>query len=147
MMPYPAANTTSRMPTKKWIQEHCKRSGPRLSTQTNNSGPSPMPARPTTHKPGILEQNGSPNRGTIIRDRFNFVSRFEDPALAPGVDDAVQIGRLRKKSQRHFENNRIDVSAGLRVLPAVNKAVIAVVVLELFIPAPRQRAWLSFDLA
>src|SRR6266702_4057679 len=73
----------------------------------------------------------------VIRDRLDFVSGFQNPTFAPGVDDSIGRRRLGNEVEGDFENDGINVPARLRVFPAIHKAEIAVLIFQEFVAIPR----------
>src|ERR1700730_8764802 len=72
----------------------------------------------------------------MIRDRFDLVCCLQYPTFTPAVDDPVFRRCLGDKSQRHFQDDAIDVFACLTIDPAVDKAIVAVLVFAEFVPVP-----------
>ena len=73
----------------------------------------------------------------VIRDRLDFVSGFQNPTFAPGVDDPVDLRRLSDEAQWDLENDGINILACLCVLSAVHEAEIAVLIFQEFVAIPR----------
>src|ERR1044072_4621002 len=76
----------------------------------------------------------------VIGNRLDLFSRFQHPALAPGVYDAVVIGCIREERERDFENDRVDIYSGLAVSATIDKAEVTVGVFEELIAVPGERA-------
>src|SRR5215469_2882798 len=83
----------------------------------------------------------------MIWDRLDLVCGLQHPALAPDIDDALFSGRVADEGERDLENDRVDVLAGLRVLAAIDEAVIAVGILResVALPDPGTRRQLLLD--
>ena len=80
----------------------------------------------------------------MIGNSLDLVSGFEDPTLAPRVYDSIVIGRGGDKGERNFENDRIDIYAGLAVSTAVDETEVAVGVFVKLVTFPGERAGRKF---
>src|SRR5271166_4163191 len=76
----------------------------------------------------------------IVGDRLDFMRCLQYPAPAPGIDDAMLVGRSRQEGQRQFQDNRMAILYRPRVLARKDKPEIAVLVLLKAIAFPGQRA-------
>src|ERR1700720_631903 len=82
----------------------------------------------------------------IVRNRLDLVRCLQHPAFAPGIDDAAVAGSVGQECQWQFENDRIAILAGPRVLARVDETKVAVSVLFEAIAGPGQRAWRQLSL-
>src|SRR2546422_11478824 len=76
----------------------------------------------------------------VVRNRFHLARALAHPALTPGIDDPVLGRRLTDERQRDLKDDGVDVPASLRILAAVDKAEIAVLILLESIAVPGERA-------
>jgi len=74
----------------------------------------------------------------VIRNGLDFVRRFQDPAFAPCIDEAVLGGRPGNKRQRNFENDGVDILACLTIYAAVHEAEVTVFIFAELIAVPGQ---------
>src|SRR5512132_2392368 len=82
----------------------------------------------------------------MIGDRLYLVGSFEHPTLAPAVDDAIALRRSRNKTERDFEDDGVDVNAGLAISAVVNEAEVSIRIFGESIAVPRERAGRQFSL-
>ncbi len=79
----------------------------------------------------VEEAADAPEEGPArpVRDGRDPVGGLQDPALAPGVDDAIAIRGPGDEPERDLEDHGVDVPSRLRVFPAVDETVVPVLVL------------------
>src|SRR5215212_8775973 len=76
----------------------------------------------------------------MIGDGLDLVGGFQHPTLAPAVNDPIAVGRGRDKAEWNFQDDGVDVYAGLAISAVVDKSEIAIRIFGKLIPIPREWA-------